>query len=374
MYPKILARHYAAVNWKLQVLIFGRLSGDGMRSFSTAPDRQTFLQKIARATYASPCTYHRIFHARNNTILSGKLDTIPAVFVDVDYHRDPERKPYWGELYVDLADAGLDPTLILETPRGFHLFFYLENPVVMRWEKTDGGVWKPRPEATTALKWWTEISFALHRRIIAAGYPADTSAAGSPARFMRKPTEENVRHYDESRTFSLGGLNDLLESWKLDRIFSTPSYRKLYTTLWEDGAVEGERNTKCTKLAGILVCEYGKTPEAGLRILQEWARRCCTPAYPENEVRYVWSSAYRKWLRGELGSMPTRTNERTRREQGPYAARKYRSSTDEAIAAAVVKMQAAGCPDPWKHTRALAREAGITHATIINRKGNFPSE
>lgn len=367
LYNQILANHYA-VNWKKQVLIFGRIVNEYFRQFATVPGATTW-DKTKYATYASPCTYHKLFRKRTNTIFYENLDTIPCFFADIDYH-GPKTKPYHGELYIDLLENGLQPTLFLETPRGFQLFYYLRSPLIMRWENIDG-TWKLREEAYKARKWWNDISIALSRKIISIGYPADTGAILSPARLMRKPTDENVRHYDENCLYTMDSLNDAVESWKNTKILSWPGMRKLLIDSW-NGVEEGQRNNIGSRIAMGLAYENQQTPEAGQRVFFQWCGRC-TPPYPENEARYVWASAMRKALRGEICLLP-RESERTWAEQGPYAAKIYRTRTDEKIAAAVLELQAEGIQDPWKNLNLIARRAGISYKTIWKRSKDFESK
>lgn len=333
---------------------------------TATPEHESVLN---RAAYWSPTTFHRLYGRPVHGMDAGFADTVPCLFADIDYREKP---PYWGQVYLDLLEAGLEPTMLVTTPRGFHAYWYLEEPIRIRWER-EGGLWRPLHGAVKALAWWRDVSFALHRRLIAMGIPADTAGAGTPARLLRFPHRDETRrekggyaeHYDPSRLWTLDDLNSRIADWKLTRRLSVPmSGRRLSLS---EGAEEGERNGACWRLALVLASEHSKAPEAGLRSLLHWAARC-TPPYPESEVRHVWAWAVRKVERGEAFSYACRPSERSRKEQGKYARQIVKSKVDEAITAAVAEMRAEGVDDPWKHVMAIVKKSGIPERTVRRRK------
>ncbi len=338
----------------------------------TAVPSQTAL--IARAAYWSPSTYHRLYKHPIGGVDAGYVDTIPCLFADLDYTPGPSgriRRPYWGDIYLQLLDADLTPTMIVDTPRGYHLYWYLDEALRMRWEKNEYGTWRPMPGAVAGLAWWRDVSFGLHRRLIALGIPADTAGAGTPARLLRMPHRDQKRrdaggwchHYDPETRWTLDALNKRIEEHKMKRTIVIPGGRRVSLA---EGVDEGERNSTCWRLALSLASEYRRTPESGWRALAEWCGRC-SPAYPEAEARPVWRWALRRIERGDVYVYKYETGERTRREQGPYAAKMYRSKTDEKIAVAVAALQAEGVPDPWQYPRVLAKKSGIPERTIRRR-------
>lgn len=370
MYPEILANHYNSVDWKRQFLIFGTLANIGISQYSSSP-AQTKLWTGAEeaATWTTPSTFHRLFTRRNAFIDSGTVDTIPALFVDIDY---PAEKPYFGEVFLSLLELDLSPTLLVETPHGYHAWYFLDAPLVMRWTKTDSGIWAPLPGAAKALAYWKDVSRGLCRRLIIAGIPADPAAAGSPARLMRKPTAENVRMYDEHNLWTLDQISKRIEAAKIQRI-SVPLHGRRVGVF--GGVAEGERNAACWRLAlGLAASFPGAEVETGKRALLEFAARC-TPPYPEREALAVWKWAARLAAEGRIFSEFSYTApERSRQEQGPYARKIHSLAIDAKIDAAIERMIAAGVADPWEHPRALAREAAIPEKTIQRRKKNLKNQ
>ena len=354
-------RLYEHCNWAKQILIFANVVDHFVQQFGVTPLKGW--QHAEKATYLCPATIHRIYRGKQ-TVDSANLDNIIAFTVDVDYKNTA--KKYFGEIYVDLLDAGIPPSMIVDTPHGYHCWYFLKEPLVMRWTETAEG-WKLRKEAEQALSWYRCIANALIHRFISLGLPADR-IANSPARLFRNPTTANIRHLDMGQKYSMHQLSDNLESWNLNRSVSVPAFRKILTTHF-DGVREGCRNQIGCKVALALVSEYGAM---GLQHFLSWADRC-DPPYPHFEAEAVWRSVFKKWAKGEI-SFVRREAVRTRQEQGPYARKQYSAKLDERIAAAVVRMQAAGCADPWQHPRALAKEATIPLRTIMEKKKDIFSE
>ena len=353
--------HYDSIQWKRQLLALAIIRGRGLSQYMTTPGDSS---GIAKAHYWSPSTYHRLFQVPLRTIDASRVDIIPAVFVDVDYTL---QAPHWGEVYVSLLDADLTPTLMVRTPHGLHLYWYLQVPLVMRWCKDESGIWGPRPEAEKALTWWRDISFALHRRLIAMGIPADTAGAGSPARLLRIPTPETICHWDPDTLWTLQALSDRLESYRLVKSYTISPGRKINLN---EGVPEGTRNDTCWRLALVLAQEYKRCPDAGWRALLEWCSRC-TPAYPVQEASSIWKWALRKIQRGDGIVYRARTSERTRKEQGQYAGHMNKMKTDEAIARALVQLQSEGFSNPWEMyggMKRLAELSGVSLSTIQRRR------
>ena len=364
MLNEIIRTHYQNVDWKRQLLALAIIRGRGLSQYLARPQDPAAL----RAHYWSPTTQHRFYSCSFNSLAADRVDTLPCLFADVDYP-SRESRPAWGEVYVSLLDEGLPPTLIIETPnRGFHLYWYLKRPLIARYERDENGVWGLRKGAEKGLAWWRDLSFMLHRRLIALGIPADTAGAGSPARLLRFPREENVRYWHSPALYEMQQLTDQLESWRLSRALSLGSGRMVSL----EGAPEGERNSHCWKLALPLAAEY-KGEEQGLRILLDWAGRC-DPPYSQGETLYVWRWAVRKVLAGEGFVYKKRTGERTRKEQGPYAGKMNKLSTDEKIAAAIAEMQANGWKDPfneWGGMKELSRLSGVTTRTLSQKAKQY---
>lgn len=353
---------YDQINWTYQVLIFANVIDCFLSQFSTSPKLKGW-KHSSTATYICPNTIHRLYKTKNQYIDSANLDNIICFAVDVDY-KNSQKKDF-GDMYLALLDAGIPPSLIVDTPHGYHVWFLLQQPLVMRWKQDqDDNKWQLRPEAEKALSWYRSIQMALIHRFISLGYPADR-IANSPARLFRNPTEQNILHLDLGQRYTMNQLSDTLESWVLDRSITVPAFRRILTTNFE-GVREGRRNAIGCKVALALVSEYG---EIGLQHFLSWCDRC-DPPYPHDEARAVWRSVLKKWDKGEI-SYVRRENIRTRQEQGPYARKIYSSKVDEKIAKAIIEMQAQGCPDPWNYPRALAKKSDIPEATIKSKKAEL---
>lgn len=356
----------------------GRKNYFRFNQYAATPEQTS---AVLRAAYWSPTTYHRYFKYPLSTLDAGKIDTVPCIFVDCDYMPGPSgqiRRPPAEDVLCRLFDADLLPTMLVDTPRGYHIYYYLQEPLVMRWEKTGFDSWRPMPGAVRGLDFWRDVSFALHRRLLALGIPADTAGAAAPARLLRMPHRDERKrtaggwchHYESERRFTLDELNKTVEEYKMRRTLTIGGGRKISLS---EGVEEGERNSVCWKLAQILASEYRRTPEAGWRALAAWCGRC-SPAYPEAEARPVWRWALRAALAGRVATYKWETGERSRKEQGPYARKIVKNKIDEAVSAAVAAMQAEGISDPWAirgGVKAIAERSGIPYRTIKRRKKDF---
>lgn len=361
------ATHYP-VDWSRQIIALAVLRQGAQRFLSQYTATPLQAPQVERSDYWSPSTYHKMFLRPLEGVAADYTDTVPALFADLDWHGS-EAAPYWGEVYLELLDADLLPTLLVKSPRGIHLYWYLRDPLCMRWEKSKTGVWAPMKGAQKGLAWWRDVSFSLHRRLISLGLPADTAAAGSPARLLRTPHPWNVCHWDPSTVWTLDELADRTESFKMTKSYAiSPGLR----VALDEGVEQGERNAHCWRLALRLAAVYREDLAAGWRQLAAWCGRC-TPPYPEREAREVW-----KWAVKRIGEgrayIYRGPSERSRSEQGRYAARIYRSHTDEALATAVAKLQEQGVADPWSvpgGLRSIATLANIPYRTVQRRKAEM---
>lgn len=366
-FQSFTAQHYTRVDWSRQLLALAtaRATQEAGRVFSQYMSTPYQDQAIARAHYWCPSTYHRLYRKPLQGIDAQYVDVVPALFADVDYHRT---KPYYGEIFLSLLEADLTPTLMVESPHGYHMYWYLREPLAMRWvQQQKRGVWTPHPGAMRGLEWWRDVSFALHRRLIAMEIPADTSGAGTPARLLRMPTSSTVRHWDPDTTWTLDLINRRIEEYKLKKCYVVGLRRKVSL---DEGLPEGERNQGCYHLALALAQEYKNNPESGWRALAGWCGRC-TPAYPQAEAGAVWKWAVRKVLSGKAIGFRWETGERTREQQGPYARKIVQAKIDEKIASAVATMQAEGIADPWGvrgGVKRIAELAGIPYRTVSAKK------
>lgn len=381
----LLATHYKNTDWQHENLIFAasmavlsqimKQQGKPFKAsdpkakwqFSSNPNDPRW-KTVYSAEWMSPVTYHRLFAypERGKSIDSKLIDAIPGVWADVDWHSNPSRKWHWGDLHVALLEMGIPETLLLETPRGFHVFWYFREPLRCRWEKADTGEWRQKNGVKKALSWWRDVSFALHHTLIEAGIPADVSCAGQTARLMRRPSEKNVRFYDEHCLYDLQELSDLTESYRLEKVYQVGSMQ-----IHTDGIVpQGMRNSACWPLALSLAKEY-KGAEKGLKILLKWCNEKCVPAYPEAAAKPIWKWACRKQAEGRLFFSLSTPSQRSRKEQGKYASKKYRLSTDEKISRAVLEMKAAGITEPWNDISELSFRSGVSKKTLSRRKKNL---
>lgn len=362
------AAHYRQVDWSRQVLALAILRQGAQRLLSQYMATPLQAAQVEKSAYWSPSTYHKFYRHPLEGIASDCVDTVPCFFADIDWHdsTDSTKKPRWDDVYIELLFEGLSPTLLVQTPRGVHVYWYLERPIQMRWEKSSSGVWAPMRGAQKGLAWWRDISFALHRLLISLGLPADTSAAGTPARLLRTPQPWSVRHWDPEALWSLDKLDERTQKYKVTKRYTLSPGRKIAL---DEGVEEGERNKFCWQLAARLAAEYKGCTEAGWRLLSDWCARC-TPPYPLREARSVWNWAIKQVNEGRA-YIYRGPSERSRTAQGKYAARIYRSRTDEALASAVAALQEQGIADPWNTPGALkvmADMAGINYRTILRRK------
>lgn len=377
--------HYTA-DWRRQRLVWGvsqqkvtyfspsrgkQLEAGALWQISATPDSDRWWAVAKRhAEYLCPSTLHRFFSQKKKSYraCSEEVDTIPWVVQDVDYHEAPKKKPTANQIFGACLDLDFLPTVILETPRGYHLWWKLTEPIIVRWtENPATGAWAPRSEALAAVAWWRDISYALCRALLAQGLPADPAAAGQPARLFRKPTRSNMVYTMPLSTYSLIQMDDRVRPYKgVRRQLTVGGVRitALLDALEEiPGVAEGHRNAMCWKIAAAaLAATNGDAPTAW-RVVRNWSSRC-VPAYPQGEAQSTFNSILRRYRQGRVFSMPNHKGLFSRSEAARNATRHRSLVVQEAVTGAMEAMVAEGYPDPRRNVSEIARRAQVTRNSV----------
>lgn len=236
-------------------------------------------------------------------IVNGEIKGLPTVYwkPNTFYRDDISQKDclrWLNAMFIDLDEEGLslldvfdrvyaaglpEPTLINQTPHGWHIFWAIEQ--VRAW-----------PEK---IKRYEKVA----RAMVKAMEGADPHAA-SAEKFMRLP--RNVKHYSEAR-YTLEDFED----WKAINELDTPTEkaRVYYITqclnhdaikeLLKKGVEEGMRDNACFTLA---LCFYkdGHAQEEAMAALKEWNLKN-SPPLPYHVIPKKVRSAYSGNYHGPSG-------------------------------------------------------------------------
>lgn len=362
------------INWSYQRLVFGAVGNAGhINQLSCTPEHRSWETVLGGAKYICPSTFHQFYVRPNARALTEELDNIPFLFMDIDYHGNMKKSPPI-DLYSAFADLNLPPTLMIHTPHGYHAWWALKKPIVLRWEQAPGTeTWRPNRQGMKALSWWRNNSYALCTALNDYGIPADPVSAGQPARLMRIPTRENLLTFDPEYTYSLQDFTDNTEEWQSLRRRYKFGNLELTSFLGDlhnlPGAEQGNRNQTCWKLC-IAVLDGTKGDRAlGWRIVQEWARRC-VPAYPEREAWNTFNSVSRNFNQRRF--YVRKAPQGLTREQVTAKARAIRTiRKDKQISEAISSMIEEGYPEPNRFITEIARRASVKRDTVYRYLKNM---
>lgn len=371
-----VAAYYGAVSWEYQRLVFALKNAGGIVQFSSNPKIKGFKKAVEVADYMAPSTFHQ-FKApsrRSHTIKAQELDMVPFLFMDIDYHDTNKPKPdsaVGDVLSAAISELDLPPSLVLDTPRGVHVYWALQDPIYIAWEMAPGtGEWRPKEQALKALNWWRSCSYALCRALFSFDLPADPAVAGQPARLMRMPTPENVVWEAPQYRYSLQELTDKLEQYMAaPREYKLSALREAVAfdgPLWAfPGVPEGERNSTCWKLCIALLDELEGNEKAAWRIIAGWAKRC-TPPYPEREARQTFESILRGYKTRSVYVKRKfcKSTGLSRQENAKRVAKIKQTIALETVIRAASEIQAEGI-NPIQNITYLARVAGVSRNTVI---------
>lgn len=223
------------------------------------------------------------------------LQQINTFVVDIDSKKQP---------YTEILTAALDhsigvPTLILETPKGFQVYFVLESPLFISNQNDFRG-----------LKVAKRISENIRRSLAKVLQGVDLSC--NDFGFFRMPNEQNVRWFSEEMVFSMHDLIAWSKRQDDDQnrgLFVVESkgqaidptqtewFRELLATRHVKGS-EGQIGRDNLMYTLALACySAGKGKAETLDLLDEYNSSLATPVR-HSEVKKIVKSAYKGRFKG----------------------------------------------------------------------------
>jgi hypothetical protein len=403
-FSTILHRHYPNVDWTRQQIVLGVLGArinevaavasrrrgeprsqiidDGfVRHTPVWPNCAWWGRALRMADLWCPSTMHRMFCLPNRVADSSHVDTIPCLTADLDY---PSQVPHEGSVFLQLSDLGIPPTIMVRSPRrGYHLFWYLRDPLVMRWERAEGtGVWRLSNGAAQGLAWWRDISFRLHAGLVYNDIPADPTGAGNAARMMRRPRGGNVVGV-WPKEYTLDEMTTRLDPYRaLGHKRCTVGGMEFSTIISElvqmPGAEEGQRDQVGYRFAMAVVAATAGNEILARRICYAWAARC-VPQWSQREMEYCVRYALRLHREKRLffwgrKSMPSCHSGLNRSDAARRTHRIRRIRSNDAIAGAISEMVQEGIPEPIRRVSEVARRAGVDRKTVTRYRKEILSE
>lgn len=157
----------------------------------------TGLEKVVnQASHWTPNPYYRIDYVGQRRIAGfqeEKLQRINTFVVDLDFPSSDD-KPSAGELEQCLFTEGFVPTVILDTPKGYHVYFVLEKPCYI--SKKNG---------FKSLNTAKAISTSL-KLMIANHYPEAVDLNCNDFGIFRMPQKENIVHFEPNAAYEFKQL------------------------------------------------------------------------------------------------------------------------------------------------------------------------
>lgn len=183
---------------------------------------EALLEEVSknRLTHWTPNVYRfaRYSHKGKRTVSGHSEDNLKQIntfVVDVD-----SKKLHDGELYLACYDKGLAPTMILETPKGYQLYFILEEAsYVKRNSKIKQYNYKQNDYTDNDIT-FQGVRVAKHisqniREILSEGIPGVDFSANHFG-FFRVPTAANVRYFNKENLYSFKDLIELSQTKDAD--------------------------------------------------------------------------------------------------------------------------------------------------------------
>ena len=166
---------------------------EGVRGY-VITSMETLLEDFVELSHWIPNVHNYLgYNDQKRRHLKGhtekNLQQINTFVVDIDTKKQP---------YTEILTAALDhsvgiPTMVLETPKGFQVYFVLDKPLFISNQNDYRG-----------LKVAKRISENIRRSLANVLQGVDLSC--NDFGFFRMPNEENVRWFSEEMVFSMGSL------------------------------------------------------------------------------------------------------------------------------------------------------------------------
>lgn len=261
---------------------------------------ETLLEDCSFVSHWNPNVFNYLgYHGKNRKHLKGheerNLQQINTFVVDIDTKKQP---------YTEILTAALDhsigvPTLVLETPKGFQVYFVLEKPLFISNQNDFRG-----------LKVAKRISENIKRSLAEVLEGVDLSC--NDFGFFRIPKEDNIRWFSKEMVYSFGDLIAWSKRQDDNRdrgLFVLPSegegtdptqtewFRELLATRHVKGG-EGQLGRDNLMYTLALACySAGKGAGETLDLLDEYNSALSTPLR-HSEVRKIAKSAYKGRFQG----------------------------------------------------------------------------
>ena len=261
---------------------------------------ETLLEDFSFVSHWNPNVLNYLRYSdKNRRFVKGheesNLQQINTFVVDIDTKKQP---------YTEILTAALDhsigiPTLVLETPKGFQVYFVLEKPLFISNQNDFRG-----------LKVAKRISENIKRSL--AGVLQGVDISCNDFGFFRIPNEDNVRWFSEEMVYDFGSLIAWSKRQDDDRgrgLFVLPSqqealdptqsewFQELLATRHVKGG-EGQIGRDNLMFTLALACySAGKGQDETLDLLDEYNSFLASPIR-HSEVRKIVKSAYKGRFKG----------------------------------------------------------------------------
>lgn len=385
--PQLTASHKTDAKDKKGAIAVTRSKEDlsaphGVKGF-VITSRETLLEHAPGLSHWTPNPYNYLVYSDNDRrYIKGhtesNLQQINTFVVDIDSKKQP---------YTEILTAALDhsvgvPTLVLETPKGYQVYFVLEKPLFISNQNDFRG-----------LKVAKRISENIRRSLARVLQGIDLSC--NDFGFFRMPNADNIRWFSEDMTFALHDLIGWSKRQDDDRgcgLFvvasnddpSDPTHAEWFQALLATRHIKGRdgqigRDNVMYTLA--LACySAGREQERTLDLLDEYNSALHAPLR-HSEVRKIVKSAYKGRFKGastvyirELleAWLPGQDIPVTNHAGGWYKFKKaredrVRSHYDEweADLLSYIQTEANGAqPIMWTTQRAVCEAIGIPRSTF----------
>lgn len=302
--PQLIAAHKADAKHKSGAIAAVRSKDDlasphGVKGYAIT-SRETLLEDAPNLSHWTPNPYNYLEYSdRERRYIKGhtesNLQQINTFVVDIDSKKQP---------YTEILTAALDhsvgvPTLVLETPKGYQVYFVLEKPLFISNQNNFRGLAVAK-----------RISENIRQSLAAALQGVDLTC--NDFGFFRMPNKENVRWFSDRMTFALHDLIAWSKRQDDDRgrsLFVVASnegpidpthaewFQELLATRHVKGSV-GQIGRDNVMYTLALACySAGKGQETTLDLLDEYNSALHAPLR-HSEVRKIVKSAYKGRFKG----------------------------------------------------------------------------
>lgn len=344
---------------------------------------ETLLEDAPSLSHWTPNPYNYLEYSdRERQYIKGHTETnlqqINTFVVDIDSKKQP---------YTEILTAALDhsvgvPTLVLETPKGYQVYFVLERPLFISNQNNFRGLAVAK-----------RISENIRRSLATVLHGVDLAC--NDFGFFRMPNEDNVRWFSDRMTFQFSDLMIWSKRQDDDRgrgLFVVASnegtgdvtdaewFQELLRTRHVKGS-DGQMGRDNVMYTLALACySAGKGQQTTLDLLDEYNSALHAPLR-HSEVQKIVKSAYKgrfkgasqayicdlleAWLPGKGISTTTNAGGWTKHKKEREDRTRSHYDEWEADVLAYIQTEASvTCPVIWTTQRALCEDIGIPRSTF----------